>query len=435
MAESLKNQIQKVFLNIISKPEKTVSDTERETVRQGLQRFKMQMMRVLPFYGDIMMRVAVIEDPSIETAQTDGRSIRYNPQFMLGLTEGQRNYVLLHEVLHILLMHWKRRADRDPVIWNIACDYVVNGIIDRHLCPSVRSSAKDVSIERPAQGCFVRWYSGEAVEEFYQKIYNENRKKLKNAGMSGSSKITVFTFDGKEVHLPKDLNTAGQMDKEEEDLIEGAVRELLKETLKRRGSGGGYIPEQIIRLAESRKLPWHILLSDFLEDREHDESSYLTPERKYLHMDLIVPGLSRKNDRLGEIWAFVDSSGSVAENEMDQFMTQLYRIAKDFNCVFNIAFWDTAVSDVFWKVSDKNRVLECRPRHSGGTDINCIYEYMERQRLTIDVMLILTDGYFGNVRDRYKDRVGKMKKKTILVISEKGMANSETEKIGKVARL
>ena len=36
-------------------------------------------------------------------------------------------FVLAHEFLHAALRHDVRRQDRHPVLWNVACDFVVNG--------------------------------------------------------------------------------------------------------------------------------------------------------------------------------------------------------------------------------------------------------------------------------------------------------------------
>ena len=116
-----------------------VSDTEKETlpeeerlaISQGLKRFKMDMLKMLPFYGDVLMRLPVIEDDDIPTACTNGLRILYSPVFFSGLTQGQRNYVLMHEVLHVLLFHCTRRGPRRPDLWNIACDHMVNAMLDR----------------------------------------------------------------------------------------------------------------------------------------------------------------------------------------------------------------------------------------------------------------------------------------------------------------
>lgn len=101
-----------------------------EEIRRGLLKFKMDMLRHMPFYGDILMKVPMIEDKNISTACTNGKNIRYNPDFLRKLSEGERNYIFLHEVMHIMMMHWKRCGDRDPELWNIASDWMVNSKLD-----------------------------------------------------------------------------------------------------------------------------------------------------------------------------------------------------------------------------------------------------------------------------------------------------------------
>src|SRR5205085_500100 len=63
------------------------------------------------------------------TAATDGRDIFINPRFWNGLTPAERLGLLAHEVLHAALLHVPRRGKRNPLIWNIAADIVVNGIV------------------------------------------------------------------------------------------------------------------------------------------------------------------------------------------------------------------------------------------------------------------------------------------------------------------
>ncbi len=405
-----------------SKPSKGWMSTNQtdEDIRRGISKFKVEMMRVKPFYGDILMKIPIIEDKSVPTACTNGKCIRYNPDFFRTLKEGERNYVLLHEVYHILLLHWKRGLDRDPLIWNIAADGVVNHNLDRlkYQLPKI------VKFERPEKGVFVKqiyWY--DYTEELYDKLKTESEY------LSGKAKA----MGGKKMELPmRDLAAPDALSAAELEVCEIKVRELLKDTIKKRGLGDStYLPAEALTLVETKRLPWNRMLYDFMQEREDEESSYFTPERKYIHMDLIVPGIGKIYDDLGDIWAFVDSSGSISREEMSQFMTQLYRISKQFECNFNIAFWDTSVTDVYKDIRHKEEILECLAKHSGGTDINCVYKYIRENRIKPQVMIILTDGYYGEVTEP----VGNLKKKTILVISENGADIEENNKIGRLARL
>ena len=414
---------------IFSGPEKKnkVSAEKREEISRTLSRFKMEMMKKLPFYGDILMQLPVIADDTVPTAQTNGREIRYSPVFFSKLKEGQRNYVLLHEVLHVLLLHWRRRGEREPLLWNIACDYMVNGILDRM---KWQMSHYKIPFERPPEGCFTDGYKYPSAESAYAQLLAESKGKKK------------ITYNGRVVTArPADLpgyaeEGSGALSDTEAEEAEQQIRKLIRETLARRGRGEGHwngIPGEIVSLGivKSKKLPWHKLLFEYLQDREEEESSYMTPERKYIHMDLIIPGCGRTEDELGEIWAFVDSSGSIGLNDLEQFMTQLSRISKEFHCRFHIAFWDTVVSEIYRDVRKTAEILKCVPHSSGGTDINCVYHYLRENKIRPEVMLILTDGYFGIL----KERIGSLPKHTILVISEDGREMDKDNGIGKLATL
>ena len=184
---------------------------------------------------------------------------------------------------------------------------------------------------------------------------------------------------------PKDLQSGEMLDAEEARQCEKNIIKIASDFIKSKGSGGSYyIPEILITLAESKKLPWNKLLYEYLQQKEDDETSYLTPERKYIHMDLIIP-----------------------------------------------AFWDTSVSAVYKNIRSADKILKCVPKTTGGTDINCIYQYIRSENIKPVVMLILTDGYFGKLNEN----IGKLRSNTILVISNNGAKIDKSNNIGKLARL
>ena len=82
-----------------------------------------------PFWGVLSLRLAPVEDRSIRTMQTDGVSIRYNPDFVAGLSRGPLRAVIAHETLHCAALHHTRRGGRDLRRWNIACDYAINPLL------------------------------------------------------------------------------------------------------------------------------------------------------------------------------------------------------------------------------------------------------------------------------------------------------------------
>ncbi len=85
----------------------------RSWIDQDLRQFKSDMLMYRPFFGDILLRLPIVQDDSIETACTDGRVIRWNGDFFSGMNSAQRHYVLMHEVLHTLLLHPSRMQGHD----------------------------------------------------------------------------------------------------------------------------------------------------------------------------------------------------------------------------------------------------------------------------------------------------------------------------------
>lgn len=418
----------------------------------AVKRFRMELLRKMPFYGDIVMRLPFVPNRSIPTARTDGRKIEYNPAFFETLSPGQRNFVLLHEVFHVLLFHGKRHGERDPKLWNTAADMIVNSMLG-NMTGSMRE--RNIPFERPKEGIFEAVAPSDTVETLYAKLL------LDNAGRKDPKKVTVRQRQWNRTTLvekdaPDDIILRDDGQKKEPDgagrrgslpdgedssprdkegLSEQALLSIIREaaSANRSDFGSYYIPNQIYGLVESKRIKWQTLLRDFFTDEISEESSYTTPERKYLHMDLILPGYGRDEEKIEEIWAFVDSSGSIGKNEMEQFLTQLYRISKEFKCVFNICYWDTQVTDVYKKVLREDDILKSLPSHSGGTDINCVYRWLQENKVRPDVMLILTDGYFGRV-----DRslfLPSLRRKTILVLSGSIPISNDLKAVGRITRL
>ena len=68
-------------------------------------------------------------DDTIATACTDGKVIRFNPDFLLSLNKHEQVGLCVHEVMHVYSKHHLRRGNRNPTLWNVAADYFINQVI------------------------------------------------------------------------------------------------------------------------------------------------------------------------------------------------------------------------------------------------------------------------------------------------------------------
>ncbi|MBP5632342.1 MAG: hypothetical protein J6X34_05560 [Clostridia bacterium] len=411
------------------------------TIEEKIKKFKIDLLRKLPFYGDILLMMPIVRNDKIPTAQTNGRKIEYNGHFLESMSDGQCNFIIMHEVFHVLLHHCSRSKGRNPQFWNIAADLVVNDMLLKLQYDMRRYQIK---FEKPDNGLFDSVGLNDTVESIYERIAQAN-----NYSVPIDKKLILNTGNKKLAEIPDDLIIiegsknegkmfpidAGKHSDGSDGLSETMIDQVIHDAInKNRGTAGSFFaPRELLLLDDAKKLNWKSLLKDLLQEEINDESSYTTPERKYIHMDLLLPGYSLTEEKLEEVWAFVDSSGSIGDREMKEFITQLFRISKEFKCVFNICYWNTSVSDVYMNIPDEKALLKAVPKHSGGTNINCVYRWINENKIKPEVMLILTDGYFGKLDDSVFRP--SLRGKTILVLSEGIMINDDMKKIGKIARL
>ncbi|MGA4544556.1 DUF2201 family putative metallopeptidase [Uniformispora flossi] len=85
-----------------------------------------------PLLGALAAGLTIVDDPetarawdiSIAAVSARAGEIYINPH--AALTQAEWRFVLAHEMLHAALGHDRRVAGRDPELFNIACDFVIN---------------------------------------------------------------------------------------------------------------------------------------------------------------------------------------------------------------------------------------------------------------------------------------------------------------------
>ena len=96
----------------------------------ALTRARTKLILSQPFFGALALQLQLEEDSSIDTLAVSPKRVRYNPEFVLGLSEPLRISAMAHEVMHCVLGHSRRVGERDRRKWNVAGDYVINQILE-----------------------------------------------------------------------------------------------------------------------------------------------------------------------------------------------------------------------------------------------------------------------------------------------------------------
>ena len=84
-----------------------------------------------PFLGALALRLPLIEVEGswCRSTWSNGESLYYNRGYIDSLDVGQTQFAVSREALHCALLHFYRRGNRDPKLWESACDLAVNPLL------------------------------------------------------------------------------------------------------------------------------------------------------------------------------------------------------------------------------------------------------------------------------------------------------------------
>ena len=137
-------------------------------MKYNIESLKRKMLVKYPFFGSVVAKVGYKENKNIETAGTDGETIYYNPEFLEKLSVEEQTFIFAHEVCHIAFNHILRSEGKDPEIWNIAADGVINQFLKRDglkMVEGVVDIAEAINYD---------------AEQLYEKLLQEKNQKQQN---------------------------------------------------------------------------------------------------------------------------------------------------------------------------------------------------------------------------------------------------------------
>ena len=131
--------------------------------------FFAQLLSKLNIYG--------VSDPRYQTMCTNGFNIQYHPDFVLGQSDAAIRFVLCHEILHCVGDHMSRRGGRDPLLWNYACDYAINPILNVEVVDGAFEWPSNLDGSR--MGLYEEKYEGMKAEDIYDLLVDDKAQQEK----------------------------------------------------------------------------------------------------------------------------------------------------------------------------------------------------------------------------------------------------------------
>ena len=117
---------------MVTATKKKIKIQDDHEIRERIVQSRVRLLLKHPFFGNLATRLKLKNaDDWCPTAATDGIHLFYNREFITPLTSDELDFLIGHEVMHCVYDHMERREGRDPQIWNMATDYVINGQLVR----------------------------------------------------------------------------------------------------------------------------------------------------------------------------------------------------------------------------------------------------------------------------------------------------------------
>ncbi len=383
-----------------------------EKIREYMKRLLLSRMRILcnhGFYGLLLMHMIYSIDEGADTAYTDGERIAFGPDFLENLSDSELDFVMMHEILHVVLQHCLRGKERDNERYNIAADIVINSniMLENGGNPSsITLSKYGESMHLAPDGNEGYLYTAEEVYDMLPPTQKNNSKlKATPGSVDGrAEKKQEERKNGDEIpEIWDDHSKWGKF--EEDSVLRDVWVKQFAETceaisVRDKSDTRGILPMFAKRMLEKLTKPqtdWRSILNDFIQE-EINDYSFSPPDRRFQDSPFFLPDFNEKGktDEVTDILFMIDTSGSIS----DKMMTAAYSEVKGAIDQFNgklcgwLGFFDAAIIKPK-PFSSFEEFIVIKPAGGGGTDFQIIFEYVHEymQEKPPASIIILTDGY------------------------------------------
>jgi len=346
-----------------------------------------------PFFGNMATRLKIEAcDDWCPTAATDGRHLYFNTQFFNELNNKEIEFVIAHEILHCVFDHLTRREDRNPMLFNISADYIVNNLLVRD-----RIGEKPKLIDCFQDFKYDGWTSEEVYDELFKEAEKNGKEFLEQLGelldehldWEGDDQDGKNGKDGKNKKKGPPKYSKEELKKIKEEIKEGMMSAA-------QAAGAGNLPGEIKRMIKDLtepKMNWREILRQQIQSTIRNDYTFSRPSRKAWHTGAILPGMNF--DETIDICIGIDMSGSIGNDQAQDFLGEVKGIMDEYK-EYNIKLWcfDTKVYNEQDFASDSgDSLLDYEIMGGGGTDFECNWEYMKENDIVPKKFIMFTDGY------------------------------------------
>ena len=343
------------------------------TVEQRLSKALVAIMgspKYTALAGVLMIGEKTVND--IPTACTNGRDEMYGREFVEGLTDAELRGLVLHENYHKLYQHmstWKHLWEIDPHSANQAMDYVIN--------IKIADDNTDGFAVIPKGGLLDAKYRGMDTAQVFNLIHQSDDG-------DGDGEMDEHDWKG-----------AQDLSDEEKGALARDIDEAIRQGALAAGKMGGTGSRDLEELLKPQ-VDWREVLREFISTTcaGNDYSTWARPNRRLMSQGVYMPsGISQS---VGELVVAIDTSGSINKRTLTAFLSEVKSICDTVHPEqVRLLYWGhEVVGDESYKTDELDGLItSTKPRGGGGTDVNCVTQYMTAEGINPQACIVLTDGH------------------------------------------
>lgn len=338
-----------------------------------------------PFFGYLAMGLHLEEKDTLEppTMATNGRKLYFHPEFIEKISLPELQGVIAHELGHCFLLHIPRRQNRVPERWNVAADYVVNGIV-----------LKEFQLPKGIL------YDKQWEDKHAEYVYNHLPADKSGGGGGTLDSHAEWSEWGDGDNDKADGNGNDQ----NQNPLAGngsSLEQQWRESVAQAANAAriqGKLPghlEQLVSGVLHPKLDWRSILRDMITSTAKNDFRLIPPSKKQLYRGIYLPGITGNEIRIA---AAIDTSGSISDQEMKEFLGEIKGICDSYtDYTIHLIACDAEVNKT-WELHPMDDLPTTLPGR-GGTDFRPAFTEADKHAHEITSFVYLTD-LWGSFPDK-----------------------------------
>jgi predicted metal-dependent peptidase len=316
-----------------------------------------------PFLANLALRLHRVDDPTADTAWTDGVTLGINATWFAQLSEDNRVCVLAHECFHVALAHHLRRGTREPELWNRACDYAVNALLVAD------------GLTLPSGALFEPAYGDASAEAIYSRLAANPKPSEPAASPTGAQPANGQPSAEAPSAPPPErfgevrdqpLPTPPTPGEREALLAQHAILvSALAQQTRAIGKDSAGVRLAAALATEGSSVDWRTLLVEFLASRHAQDYTWRRPNFRYVSLGIYYPVL--ESAAPSKIAFVIDTSGSVPKAALEAVAGEIEAYLRTFPATtLEVVYADARVTGRV-SLTAADLPLQLEPVGGGGT--------------------------------------------------------------------